>query len=114
MLGTIFHRYRDGEWFTKLAIDVAEKYEPSDRKAGAYFGMQMASLWNQPIKRAIAFLETAIRLGVESSDVVFACYSFEHVVTDRLAQRDHLDRVWLPTHKNPYTVLKINIPSIAH
>src|SRR5260370_213052 len=62
MLGPIFHRYRDGERFTKLAIDVAEKYELSDRKAGAYFGMQMASLWNQPIKRAIAFLETPIRL----------------------------------------------------
>jgi hypothetical protein len=34
MLGPIFHRYRDGERFTKLAIDVAEKYGFSDRRVG--------------------------------------------------------------------------------
>src|SRR5258708_23739232 len=72
--------------------------------------MQMASLWIQPIKRAIAFLETAIRLGVESSDVVFACYSFEHVVTDRLAQGDHLDRVWLESVKGLDLVHETKFP----
>src|SRR5260370_4840062 len=49
MLGPIFHRYRNADRFTKLAIDVAEKYGFSDRRVGAYFGMQMASLWNRPI-----------------------------------------------------------------
>jgi PAS domain S-box-containing protein len=113
MLGPIFHRYRDGERFTKLAIDVAEKYGFSDRRVGAYFGMQMASLWNHPINKARAFLETAIRVGVEYGDVVYACYSFEHAVTDRLAQGDPLDQVWLESARALDFVQKAKFRHVA-
>jgi len=75
--------------------------------------MQMASLWNHPINKALAFLETAIRIGVEYGDIVYACYSFEHAVTDRLAQGDHLDQVWLESARALDFVQKAKFRHVA-
>jgi PAS domain S-box-containing protein len=98
-LGPVFHRYDDGDRFARLAIQLVEEHQFSAWKSDVYLLAQMVVLWTQPIKTAIGFLQTAFRAAVETGDVVFACYSLEHTVTDLLARGDNLDQLWLESVK---------------
>ena len=55
ILGPIFHRYRDGYRFAKLACDLVEKHGFVAYQAKAYLSMEMVALWTQPITTAIDF-----------------------------------------------------------
>ena len=94
-LGPVLHRYQDGEEFARLAVAVAEKHGFAAQKAGAEFGMQMAVVWTKPIEVALGCLDEAISSAKETGEIVYACYSLEHRVTDLMARGDHLDEVWL-------------------
>ncbi|MGO9359632.1 MAG: PAS domain S-box protein, partial [Xanthobacteraceae bacterium] len=98
-LGPVFHRYRDGEAFARLAVTVAEKRGFPTQKAGANFVMQMAVLWTQPIEVALTCLDDAISSARETGEVIYACYSVEHRITDLMVRGDHLDAVWLESVK---------------
>jgi PAS domain S-box-containing protein len=93
-LGPIFHRYREGEEFARLAVAIAEKHGFVAQKVGANFLMQMAVLWTQPIETALSCLDAAISSAQETGEVVYACYSLEHRLTDLIARGDHLDEIW--------------------
>jgi hypothetical protein len=60
---------------------------------------QMVVVWTRPLTVAVEFLRTSFRAAVESGDVVLACYSLEHMVTDMLARGDNLDQLWLESEK---------------
>ena len=94
-LGPIFHRYRDGEQFGRLAVAVAERHGFAAQKPGANFGMQMAVIWTQPIEIGLSCLDDAISSAKETGEIIYACYSLEHRLTDRFARGDHLDEIWL-------------------
>jgi predicted ATPase len=47
VLGPVFHRFRDGEDFARLAVAVSERHGFTAPKAGAHFLMQMAVLWTR-------------------------------------------------------------------
>ena len=98
-LGPVFHRYRDGHRFAMLAVNLVEKYNLSAWKAGVCLLAQMVVLWTRPIKAAIDFAQAAFRAAIETGDVVFACYSLEHNVTNLLARGDNLDQVGLEAVK---------------
>src|SRR5216683_695328 len=95
VLGPAFHRFADGEAFARLAVAVAERYGFSAQKAGAHFLMQMAVLWTRPIEDALTCLEAAIRSVGETGEMVYACFSRQHRLTDLMARGDPLDQVWL-------------------
>ncbi|HEY0789970.1 MAG TPA: AAA family ATPase [Chthoniobacterales bacterium] len=94
ILGPVFHRYTDGYRFGKLACSLIEKYGFNAYKTKVYFCMQRAMLWTQPIESAIDFIRLAIEAGVETRDLVFACFSWHHLVTGLLLQGVRLDEVW--------------------
>jgi len=94
ILGPVFHRYIDGYRFGKLACRLIEKYGFNTYKTKVYFCMQRAMLWTQPIRSAIDFIRLAIDAGVETHDIVFACFSWHHLVTGLLLQGVRLDDVW--------------------
>ena len=94
-LGPVFHRYQDGEEFARLAVAVAEKHGFAAQKACTNFTAQMALLWTQPIEVALSSLEDAISTARETGEVVYACYSLEHRITDLMARGDRLGEVWL-------------------
>ena len=94
-LGPIFHRYHDGEEFARLAVAVAEKHGFVAQKVGANFLMQMAVLWTRPIDAALTCLDDAISAAKETGEIIYACYSLEHRLTDLMARGDHLDQIWL-------------------
>ncbi len=93
-LGPIFHRYQEAEEFARLAVAVAEKHGFAAQKVGANFLMQMAFLWTRPIGVALTCLDDAISSAKETGEVVYACYSLEHRLTDLMARGDHLDQIW--------------------
>jgi PAS domain S-box-containing protein len=94
ILGPVFHDYLDGYRFGKLACRVIEKYGFNTYKTKVYFCMQRAMLWTQPIRSAIDFIRLAIDAGAETHDMVFATFSWHHLVTGLLLQGVRLDDVW--------------------
>jgi predicted ATPase/signal transduction histidine kinase len=98
-LGPVFHRYQDGDRFAELAIRLIEEHQFTARTSDVYLVAQMVVVWTRPLTVAIEFLRTSFRAAVESGDVVFACYSLEHMVTDMLARGDNLDQLWLESEK---------------
>jgi PAS domain S-box-containing protein len=95
ILGPVFHRYKDGYRFGKLAVDLVEKYNFLCWKAKVYYAMETVLLWTQPLNSAIDSVRAAFRTALETGDLTFACYSSHHLVTDLLLRGEHLDQVWL-------------------
>jgi predicted ATPase/signal transduction histidine kinase len=98
-LGPVFSRHHDADRFAELAIRLIDKYQFSAWTADIYLLAQMVVVWTRPLTVAVEFLRTAFRAAVESGDVVVACYSLEHLVTDLLARGDNLDQLWLESVK---------------
>ena len=94
VLGPVFHLFRDGEEFGRLAVAVSERHGFTAPKAGAHFLMQMAVLWTRPIDHALTCLEAAARSARETGEMVYACYTRQHRLTDLMARGDPLDEIW--------------------
>jgi PAS domain S-box-containing protein len=92
-LGPAFHRFEEGERFAKLGVDIAERYGFASQKAGANFFMQMATVWTRPIEHALTWLDAAMQSARETGEIVFACYSLEHRLTNLIARGENLDIV---------------------
>ncbi len=107
ILGPVFHRYLDGLRFGKLACSLIEKYGFDAYKAKVYFCMQRAMLWTEPIGSAIDFIRLAIDAGIETHDVVYACFSCGHLITGLLLQGVHLEEVWRESQKGLDFVRKV-------
>jgi PAS domain S-box-containing protein len=95
VIGPAFHRFADGEAFSRLAVAVVDRYGFTAEKAAAHFLMQMAVLWTRPIEDALTCLEAAIRAVAETGEMVYACWNRQHRLTDLMARGDPLDQVWL-------------------
>jgi predicted ATPase/signal transduction histidine kinase len=94
ILGPVFHRYLDGYRFGKLACDLIQKHGFNTYKTKVYFCMQRAMLWTQPITFAIELIRLAIEAGTETHDMVFASFSWHHLITALLLRGINLDEVW--------------------
>ncbi len=81
LLGPLFHRYREGFCFTKLACDLVDKHGFVAYQAKAYYSMGLVALWTQPITTAINFTRATFRTATETGDLTFACYSMWQSVT---------------------------------
>jgi PAS domain S-box-containing protein len=99
MLGPHFRRYPEGYRFGKLACDLVEKHGFIAYKAKTYFTMEMIVLWSEPIATALDYIREAFRAGAETGDLARACYSCNHLVTDRLTRGDPLNDVWDDTER---------------
>ena len=93
-LGPVFHRYREGYRFAKLACDLVEKHGFIAYRAKVYLAMGIVAVWTQPIATAIDFNRAAFRTATETGDLTTACYSMFQPVTDLLLRGDPLDAVW--------------------
>ena len=94
ILGPVFHLFREGEDFARLAVAVSERHGYTAPRAGAHFLMQMAVLWTRPIENALPCLEAAARSARETGEMVYACYTRQHRLTDLMARGDPLDEIW--------------------
>jgi PAS domain S-box-containing protein len=112
-LGPVFHRYREGYRFAKLACDLVEKHGFVAYQAKVYLAMEMVAVWTQPITTAIDFMQTAFRTAIETGDLTFACYSMHHINTDLLLRNDPLDAVWRESERGLDFVRKARFRDIA-
>jgi PAS domain S-box-containing protein len=94
ILGPVFHRYREGFCFAKLACDLVEKHGFIAYQAKAYNSMGLATQWTQSIGTAIDFLRAMFRTAIEIGDLTYACYAMYLSVTDLVVRNDPLDAVW--------------------
>ena len=98
-LGPVFHRYVDGYRFGKLAMDLVEKHGFVGYKAKLCLAMANSAFWTKTIKTSLEFIRTAFHSGVEAGDLLYVCYSYNHVLTLLLARGDQLDEVWHESEK---------------
>jgi PAS domain S-box-containing protein len=103
--GPVFHRYREGYRFAKLARSCFDKYGASEAKA--YLCMEQVSLWTKPIATAIDFVRRAFRICIDRHDLTYACYCCNHLVTDLLLQGVDLEEVWRASQKGLEFVRKV-------
>src|ERR1700737_3763870 len=94
MLGPVFHRYREGYRFTKLACDLVEKHGFIAYQAKVYHAMGTVAFWTQPIGTAIDFMRATFRTAIETGDLTFACYGMHQIVPGLLLRNDPLGAVW--------------------
>ena len=113
ILGPIFHRYREGYRFARLACDLVEKYGFHAYKARAYYNMEQVGLWTQPVKTAIDFIRLAFRACIETHDLAYACYCCNHLVTDLLLQGVHLEEVCREAQQGLEFVRKVKYRDVA-
>ncbi len=99
VLGPLLHRYRDGYLFGKLGIDLAEKHGFMAYRAKVYFITALAAVWTQPITNVIELVRAALRAGVETGDLVYVCYCYDHLVAYLLIRGADLDEVRCESEK---------------
>jgi predicted ATPase/signal transduction histidine kinase len=92
--GPVFHRYREGSRFAKLACDLVEKHCFIANQPKVYHAMGTVAFWTQPIGTAIDFMRATFRTAVETGDLTFACYGLYQIITGLLLRNDPLDTVW--------------------
>ncbi len=105
ILGPAFGRFEDGERFARVAVAVTERHDFLAHRPAAYVLLQMTTLWTRTIDEALACLDAADKAASETGEVVFACLSAEHRITNLLARGDHLDLIW-PESINSLTFVR--------
>jgi predicted ATPase/signal transduction histidine kinase/GAF domain-containing protein/CheY-like chemotaxis protein len=113
ILGPVFHRYRDGCAFGKLACDLVERYSFVAYRPKTYLAMEVIVLWTQPIATALRSLEATFRAGTETGDLTVACYSRNHTVIDLLLRGDPLEEVWRESEHGLEFVRKAGFRDVA-
>ncbi len=94
MLGPVFHRYRDAYRFAKLACDLVEKHRFIAYESKVYHAMGLVAFWTRPFTEAYDFMQATFRSGIETGDLIFACYGAFGSVTARFFRNDTLDDAW--------------------
>jgi PAS domain S-box-containing protein len=94
MLSGHFHRYREGYRFSRLACDLAEKYDFTAGRAKLYAAAAVTAIWTQPIVDAIDFIRTSIRTAIDTGDLAFACMAMWAPITFLFLRNDPLDLAW--------------------
>jgi PAS domain S-box-containing protein len=100
VLAPVFHRYKDGSCFTKLALDLVEKHGFLAYRAKIHFAMGMVAFWLQPISVAIDFMRATSRHAIEAGDLIYACYGMCQSGHGLLVQNVPLDAVWQELENN--------------
>ena len=94
ILGTVFHRYREGYSLGKLSCDLVERHGFIAYQARVHLTMNMVAIWTRPIATALDSNRAAFRTATATGDLTYACYSLMHTVADLLVRNDPLDAVW--------------------
>jgi PAS domain S-box-containing protein len=113
ILGSAFHRYREGFCFTKLACDLVEKHGFIAYRAKVNYAMGIVAPWTQPITTAADFMRATFHTAIKTGDLTYACYSMDQSVTALLLRNDPLDAVWRESERGLDFVRKAGFRDIA-
>jgi predicted ATPase/signal transduction histidine kinase len=94
VLGAFFGRHRDGCRFAELALRMLEKPDAATARALVLACVGFCiSQWSGPLEKAIPILESAIRAGIETGDLTWACAASMFSVETLLARGEQLAEV---------------------
>src|SRR5712664_1179549 len=113
ILGPVFHRYREGYRFGRLACELVEKHGFIAYQAKVHHAMGWVAFWTQPITTAIDFSRAAYRAAIETGDLTYACLGIHQSVLSLLLRNDPLDAVWCESERGLDFVRKAGFRDIA-
>jgi predicted ATPase/signal transduction histidine kinase len=113
ILGPVFHEYRDGYRFGRLAHDFVERNDIAAYRARVLYSLELIVLWTEPIDRAIALIQRAFDVGVKTGDMTVTCYACNHIVTDRLIRGVRLEEVHRDSEQRLEFVRKVGFHDVA-
>jgi predicted ATPase/signal transduction histidine kinase len=94
VLGALFDRHRDACRFAELALRMVERPEAAMPRALVLACVGFCTCqWAGPLEKAIPLLESAVRAGVETGDLTWACAACMFSVETLLAQGEPLPEV---------------------
>ncbi len=94
VLGSSFKKYREGHTFGEVALTLVERHDFSASRARILYSMEILSYWTQPLSRSLEHIRSAFQHAVPTGDFQTACYSCNHIVTDRFALGHDLEEVY--------------------
>ncbi len=95
LLGPVFKRYREGYAFGQLACELVERHEDLAASRGkALYALETISYWTRPLSLSVDLARRAFQHALQAGDFLVACYTCNHLVTDRLALGHELGEVY--------------------
>jgi PAS domain S-box-containing protein len=92
-LTTAFKRYDDGYHFGELGYRLIAKHGFHEHLPRVSFLLEILSFWTQPVSRMIELIHISFEKCLEAGDLVWACFSCNHLLTDMLVRGDHLEAI---------------------
>jgi PAS domain S-box-containing protein len=94
VVGNIFHDYREGYRFVRLACDLFERRGFIEYRGKIYLSVAGVAHWTEPIGRAIELNRVASRTAIEAGDLAYAAHANHRYLQTLLLRNDSLDAVW--------------------
>ncbi|MET0404540.1 MAG: GAF domain-containing protein, partial [Cystobacter sp.] len=94
VLGSAFHRYREGYAFGQLARELVERRGFTSLRGKALYGLEIISYWTQPLSISLELVREAFQQALQSSDSQVAGYCCNHIVMDRFLLGHDLEEVY--------------------
>lgn len=113
-LGPAYQRFSDAEEFIRLSFAITHRHGFAARLASLHTLLQQTILWTRPIAEAIACLDTGFKVALEAGDLVFACYTREHRLTNLVTAGHPLDEVWRESLASIDFVRKSKFRHVVH
>ena len=113
-LGPVFQRFSDAEAFIRLSFAITHRHGFAARLASLHTLLQQTILWTRPIAEAIDCLDTGFKVALEAGDLVFACYTREHRLTDLVTAGRPLDDIWRESLASVDFVRKSRFNHVVH
>lgn len=113
-LGPAYQRFSEAEEFIRLSFAITHRHGFAARLASLHMLLQQTILWTRPIAEAIACLDTGCKVALEACDIVFACYTREHRLTNLVTAGRPLDNVWRESLASVNFVRKSRFKHVVH
>ena len=99
MLSQSYHRYVEGDRFSKLGCELVDKHDFAACKTRTYLTAMVNAPWIQPLNVMIELGRVAFQTGGEIGDFRRACGISANILQAQLLQGAPLDAVWRESEK---------------
>ena len=99
MLSQSYHRYVEGDRFSKLGCELVDKHDFAAYKTRTYLTAMVNAPWIQPLNVMFELGRVAFQTGDDIGDLRRACGIWANILQAQLLQGVPLDAVWRESEK---------------